>query len=605
MWQERITSTWAPRLAAPPRVLPLYSRHSLALTPGTRLGVYDIAAPIGEGGMGQVYRATDTTLGRQVAIKILPDAFAQDPERLGRFEREAKTLASLNHPHIAAIYGFEKSAGMHALVMELVEGQDLSQRIAGSAIPIEEALPIARQIAEALEAAHEQGIVHRDLKPANVKLRADGTVKVLDFGLARPGETGASGVEALNSPTFTSPAALTVGGVILGTAAYMAPEQARGKTIDKRADIWAFGLVLYEMLTGRTAFAGDTITDILAAVLTHEPDWTAVPATTPASIRRLLQRCLEKDPKRRLRDIGDARLEIEETILSSAVYAPPGYLVFARNGMLTALPFDLAAGRVTGSPVPIGGAVATESQFYFAGISASADGTLAVRPPPALTLSSPGMNTAETELHLVDRTGTGSRVSSRRLFSFTMALSPVDSRVAAAAILDPRGGTSDLWLMDLTKDTAVPLTTTRGFASYPVWSADGKRMAYAYQPSGGMDAQESGRPEVYVTTFPERRQTWPLTTDGGQAVGWRKDGREILVATLSGHIAAYPVTTEGGFSHGEPTTLVRNLGSLAAYTIATPDHSRMIIRVSPDAAQDKGEMRLLFGWQDGVRQRNP
>ena len=359
------------------------------------------------------------------------------------------------------------------------------------------------------------------------------------------------------------------------------------------------------MLTGRTAFAGDTITDILAAVLTHEPDWTAVPATTPASIRRLLQRCLEKDPKRRLRDIGDARLEIEETILSSAVYAPPGYLVFARNGMLTALPFDLAAGRVTGSPVPIGGAVATESQFYFAGISASADGTLAVRPPPALTLSSPGMNTAETELHLVDRTGTGSRVSSRRLFSFTMALSPVDSRVAAAAILDPRGGTSDLWLMDLTKDTAVPLTTTRGFASYPVWSADGKRMAYAYQPSGGMDAQESGRPEVYVTTFPERRQTWPLTTDGGQAVGWRKDGREILVATLSGHIAAYPVTTEGGFSHGEPTTLVRNLGSLAAYTIATPDHSRLLIRVSPDAAQDKGEMRLLFGWQDGVRQRNP
>ena len=264
--------------------------------------------------MGQVYRATDTTLGRQVAIKILPDAFAGDAERLARFEREAKTLASLNHPHIAAIYGFEKSAGMYALVMELVEGEDLSQRIAGSAIPIDEALPIARQIAEALEAAHEQGIVHRDLKPANIKLRADGTVKVLDFGLARPATTGGTGADALNSPTFTSPAALTMGGMILGTAAYMAPEQARGKTVDKRADIWAFGLVLYEMLAGRTAFAGDTISDVLAAVLTREPDWTALPATTPASIKRLLARCLEKDPKRRLRDIGDARLEIEETI---------------------------------------------------------------------------------------------------------------------------------------------------------------------------------------------------------------------------------------------------------------------------------------------------
>jgi eukaryotic-like serine/threonine-protein kinase len=262
----------------------------LALTSGTRLGVYEISAPIGEGGMGQVYRATDTALSRQVAIKILPDAFSGDAERLARFEREAKTLASLNHPHIAAIYGFEKSAGVYALVMELVDGEDLSQRIAGSAIPIDEALPIARQIAEALEAAHEQGIVHRDLKPANIKLRGDGTVKVLDFGLARVGGPAGSSPDALNSPTITSPTALTMGGMILGTAAYMAPEQARGKAVDKRADIWAFGLVLYEMLVGRTAFAGDTITDVLAAVLTREPDWTALPATTPAPIKRLLAR---------------------------------------------------------------------------------------------------------------------------------------------------------------------------------------------------------------------------------------------------------------------------------------------------------------------------
>jgi eukaryotic-like serine/threonine-protein kinase len=904
-------------------VAPILSA-ALALTSGTRLGVYDITGPLGEGGMGQVYRATDMTLGRQVAIKILPDAFAQDPERLARFEREAKTLASLNHPHIAAIYGFEKSAGVSALVMELVEGEDLSQRIAASAIPLAEALPIARQIAEALEAAHEQGIVHRDLKPANIKLRADSTVKVLDFGLARPATTATG--DALNSPTFTSPAALTMGGVILGTAAYMAPEQARGRTVDRRADIWAFGLVLYEMLAGRTAFAGDTMSDVLASVLTREPDWTALPATTPAPIKRLLARCLEKDPKRRLRDIGDARLEIEETIrdpltgevpvaaaprispfawaaagvaaaaivivglaasgvwprartsevrplrvsivhtegsevgapaispdgrrvayrarrsdgmpllwvrdlasgeaqplagtedasmpfwspdssdlgffsgvslkrvsagggpvrilvdymstyggaggtwssdgtivfsgqynlfkvpasggtvsmvtkaptqdwshywptflpdgrrflftaklwtrtaetsdqgiyigsldnmkierllpdLSSAVYAPPGYLVFVRDGRLTALPFDLAAGRVTGSPVAIGDAVAAESQFYFAGISASADGTLAVRPPPALTLTAPGMNTAQTELHLVDRSGSGNRVSSARLFSFTMALSPVDGRVSAVAILDPRGGTSDVWVVDLTKNTAVPLTTTRGFASYPVWSANGKRLAYAFQPPGGVDdvyvkdiasgaitplietlraiehpvawshdeqtllaftdddkgtylsswsfaaraltrlagprviddkaffsprddfiaytSQDTGRAEVYVTTFPERRQTWPLTTEGGRVIGWRNDGGEILVATLSGQIVAYPVTIDGDFSHGDPTTLVRNLGSLAPYTTPTPDHSHLLIRVSPDAAQDKGEMRLLFGWQDAVRRRNP
>src|SRR5678815_1643715 len=227
--------------------------------------------------MGQVWRAVDTTLGRQVAVKILPDAFASDPERLARFEREAKTLASLNHPHIAAIYGFEKSTGSHALVMELVEGEDLSQRIARGAIPLEEALPIANQIAEALEAAHEQGIIHRDLKPANIKVRDDGTVKVLDFGLAKLADSvgGAgphTGSAALSlSPTMTSPA-MTQMGVILGTAAYMSPEQAKGRPADKRGDIWAFGCVLYEMLSGKRAFEGDDVADTLAAVLRGSPD---------------------------------------------------------------------------------------------------------------------------------------------------------------------------------------------------------------------------------------------------------------------------------------------------------------------------------------------
>jgi eukaryotic-like serine/threonine-protein kinase len=237
----------------------------LALTPGTRLGVYEVTAQIGEGGMGQVYRATDTTLGRQVAIKILPDAFAADPERLARFEREAKTLASLNHPHIAAIYGFEKSGGLHALVMELVEGEDLSQRIARGAIQIDEALPIAKQIADALEAAHEQGIIHRDLKPANIKVRADGTVKVLDFGLAKAMEPAAGSSPSMSmSPTITTPA-MTQAGMILGTAAYMSPEQAKGRTVDKRSDVWAFGAVLYEWSLG----------DAPSRVMTSPTRWRA------------------------------------------------------------------------------------------------------------------------------------------------------------------------------------------------------------------------------------------------------------------------------------------------------------------------------------------
>src|SRR5262245_21841325 len=228
--------------------------------------------------MGEVYRATDTNLGRHVAIKVLPDAFAQDPERVARFEREAKTLASLSHPNIAIIHGLEKSQGTYALVMELVEGEDLSERIAHGPIPIDEALPIAKQIAEALEAAHEQGIIHRDLKPANVKVRPDGTAKVLDFGLAKALEAPSSDLSI--SPTVTSPAVTGVG-VILGTAAYMAPEQARGKTADKRADVWAFGCMLYEMLTGTRTFGTSDITDTVAAIVRAEPEWILLPANTP------------------------------------------------------------------------------------------------------------------------------------------------------------------------------------------------------------------------------------------------------------------------------------------------------------------------------------
>lgn len=254
--------------------------------------------------MGEVFRARDTKLNRDVALKVLPDSFAGDPDRLARFTREAQSLAALNHPNIAHIHGFEESSGVRAIVMELVEGDDLSHRIALGAIPLDEALPIAKQIAEALEAAHEQGIIHRDLKPANIKLRPDGTVKVLDFGLAKAIDQG-SGIgdpgSAANSPTITSPA-MTRAGIILGTAAFMSPEQAKGRIVDKRADIWAFGVVLYEMVTGRRAFEGEDTSSILAAIIKSEPRWDDV----PTSVRRLLESCVEKDPRKRLRDIGDA-----------------------------------------------------------------------------------------------------------------------------------------------------------------------------------------------------------------------------------------------------------------------------------------------------------
>ena len=289
----------------------------MSLTPGTRIGPYEVAGSLGAGGMGEVYRATDPNLKRQVAIKVLPAALAGDAERLARFQREAEVLAALNHPHIAAIYGLEKSGGTTALVMELVDGEDLSQRIARGAIPLDEALPIATQIAEALEAAHELGIIHRDLKPANIKVRADGTVKVLDFGLAKALDSSPASATADDSPTITSPA-MTMRGMVLGTAAYMAPEQAKGQAVDRRADVWAFGAVLYEMLTGRRAFKGEDITDTIVAVVSKEPDWGALPAAVPAGLRRLLTRCLKKDAKARLQAIGDARILIEDAEHESA-----------------------------------------------------------------------------------------------------------------------------------------------------------------------------------------------------------------------------------------------------------------------------------------------
>ena len=280
----------------------------MALEVGSRLGHYQVAALISEGGMGQVYRATDTQLGREVALKILPDAFAADPDRLARFQREAQVLASLNHPNIAQIHGIETSDDTQALVLELVEGPTLADRIAKGPIPLDEALPIAKQIAEALEAAHEAGVIQRDLKPANIKVREDGTVKVLDFGLAKALDTTPEG-DPSQSPTLT--AAATQMGVIMGTAAYMSPEQARGKPVDKLADIWAFGCVFYEMLSGARPFTGRDVSEVLGGVLRVEQEWEALPVDTPPRISTLLRRCLEKEPKQRVHDVADVRLAME------------------------------------------------------------------------------------------------------------------------------------------------------------------------------------------------------------------------------------------------------------------------------------------------------
>src|SRR5215471_6994493 len=290
---------------------------------GTKLAHYEIMVHLGSGGMGDVYQARDTKLSRSVAIKFLPEAFSHDSERVARFQREARVLASLNHPNIAAIYGVEETNTRHFLVMELVSGETLADRIKRGAIPIEDALPIAKQIAEALEEAHEKGIIHRDLKPANIKLTPEGKVKVLDFGLAKAYESGSTNPSLSDSPTISM--AATNAGVILGTAAYMSPEQAKGRPVDKRTDIWAFGCVLYEMITARRAFAGDEVSEVLASVLAREPDWTLLPRTLSPVVGIYLKRCLHKDRKQRIGDAQNVRLAVEgafETAASQAAQSP-------------------------------------------------------------------------------------------------------------------------------------------------------------------------------------------------------------------------------------------------------------------------------------------
>ena len=420
---------------------------------GRRLGVYQVQALLGVGGMGQVYAARDTELNRDVALKILPDAVASDPDRLARLTREARTLASLNHPHIAAIYGIEESDGIRALVMELVEGEDLSQRIARGPVPLAEALPMAKQITEALEAAHEQGIVHRDLKPANIKVRADGMVKVLDFGLAKtvePRSWSAAARPLADSPPITPPATLTVAGLILGTPAYMSPEQSKGRSADRRSDVWAFGVVLYEMLTGQNPFRGDDVSETLAAVLTRQPDWRAL-AAMPPPIRRLLRRCLEKDPRRRLADIADARLDIDDALSGSDIDAP------------VALSTSRTRAGVTWA-----------SLLLLVGLAAAAMAAWATRP------ASTPPETARAILSVAptgDASGANpleQRVGSARPTRTAVALSPDGRTLVFGAIW---GGRQQLYARAMDQLSATPIPGTNGGSS-PFFSPDGQSVGF-------------------------------------------------------------------------------------------------------------------------------
>jgi Tol biopolymer transport system component/tRNA A-37 threonylcarbamoyl transferase component Bud32 len=417
----------------------------MALSAGTRLGPYEVQSAIGAGGMGEVYRARDTRLRRDVAIKILPEAFAGDLDRLARFQREAELLAALNHPNVACVYGVEESRparsghATFAIVLELVEGETLADRIRRGPIDIDEAVSIARQIADALEAAHDRGVVHRDLKPANIKLTPEGKVKVLDFGLAKMAEREASGVGLSMSPTLSVHA--THEGVILGTAAYMSPEQARGKPVDRRTDIWAFGCVLFEMLTGRKTFdGGDTVSDAVAAILKSEPDWSAMPADTPLHIRRLLRRCLQKDPQRRLPHIGLARLEIDE-------------------GPTDGQPVPDASASIAGTRRWPGALTAVVAALVAGAIGMSAGQYLRRQDPPAV-IRVPIALAADQTL-----TGQGRR---------SIAISPDSTQIAYVADrkLFRRS------ISDLETQLLVNVDTRFGAATNPAFSPDGRSIAY-------------------------------------------------------------------------------------------------------------------------------
>jgi Tol biopolymer transport system component len=487
---------------------PRFAASKETLKSGSKIGPYEVLAAIGAGGMGEVYRARDTKLDREVAIKILPAAFARDPERLARFQREAKFLASLNHPNIASIYGLEDSGNTCALIMELVEGATLADRIKTGPMPIDEALPIAKQICEALEYAHERGVVHRDLKPANVKISRQESVKILDFGLAKAVHGEASASSAGDSPTLSEMA--TRAGVLLGTAAYMSPEQARSKPVDRRADIWAFGCVLYEILTRQRAFPGNGVTETLAKVLSNEPDWSLLPSGTPIHVRVLLRRCLQEDPKQRLRDIGDARISLDE-VLTGAAEATPG-IAAAKPTWSRALPWAVAGLAAL--------ALAISSLAHF-------------RATPPAPVEAIRFQVALPE---------------KSIFAPGLALSPDGRHLAFVAI--NQDGLAQVWVRDLDSLQSRPLTETENLIGAPFWSPDGRELAFKNGNKLERINISGGSPQIIC----------PVNLLFGGT--WNSDG--VIVFATEGGLLKVPA------AGGEPSLLIKPDRSHAQYGIGFP-----------------------------------
>ena len=525
----------------------------MAIPSGTKFGSYEVGAQVGAGGMGEVYRAHDSKLGRDVAIKVLPEAFADDPERLSRFQREAKMLAALNHPNIATIFGLEQSGGTHYLVMELVPGDTLQQRVKrDGAVPIEEALAIAKQIAEALEAAHEKGIIHRDLKPANVKVTPEGKVKVLDFGLAKAFEGDASSVDIGNSPTLSQ--AATMQGVILGTAAYMSPEQARGKSVDKRTDIWAFGCVLYELLTDKQPFHGEDITEILASVVKSEPDWTALPANISPSIRVLLQRCLRKDRRQRTPDAAVLRIEIEDALAAPATGEPAAAAIGA--GMVGRRAILLGAGCLATACVVTGLAVwslkpTPSKPVTRTVITLPADQRLAADENPAVVISPDGRLLAYAAIR-----GGVQQLYLRAMDSLEAKTIP-GTEGAVNPFFSPDGQSLGFFAGDRLKKVSVNGggVTTLADAATPRGASWGDQGNFVFAPSVGGPLQQipvgggAAKPLTELAKG-ETSHRWPEVLPDGKAVlfGSGQNNTSMQVAV---HVTA----------SGEQRILVPALGS--------------------------------------------
>jgi hypothetical protein len=560
----------------------------MSLPNGTRIGPYEITGLLGAGGMGEVYRAHDARLARDVALKVLPELFAADPERLARFQREAQVLAALKHPNIGAIYGLEEASPMtvatgfsrppQALVLELVEGETLADRIARGPIPIEEALPIATQIAEALQAAHEQGIVHRDLKPSNIKVQPDGSVKVLDFGLAKLTEAGEAGraseaplAHLSMSPTITSPAATGLG-VILGTAAYMSPEQAKGRPSDKRSDVWAFGCVLYEMLTGKRAFEADDLGDTLALVLKGEPDWKALASDVPTPVRTLTRSCLEKDTRRRLADVSGALFVLDHLSDFAPVAGTPPSAVRTHR----ALRLGIALGVLSATTAAI-----TAAAMW-----------LATRPELTVTrffVTPPDGNAFVTGA----RPGTSAVISP-------------DGRTVAFTARDSSGKIL-IWLRPIAALTAQPLAGTDG-AQFPFWSPDSRFIGYFTQDKLMKIAATGGPSQMLCTVNLGRGGTW---SEEGQIVFGSNTGPLYRVSSSGSPSSVVTHLASGFQDHRFPSFLPdgRHIlffgtaidGSLGVF-VASFDtgETKRLIDADTGAVYDATHGYVLFGRQGAL-----